>query len=91
LTPAPPRFTCFAMELGWWKRNEEGKKYQVNVRVYGKELRWTCQRARFEPWEPYGPPTEEDWDMALDLVEKRYVRRLVREDVVKLVRERRIK
>jgi hypothetical protein len=29
--------------------------------------------------------------MALDLVEKRYVRRLVREDVVKLVRERRIK
>jgi hypothetical protein len=37
------------------------------------------------------PPTEEDWEMALDLVEKRFVRRLVREDVVKLVRERRIK
>lgn len=79
------------MELGWWKRNEEGKKYQVNVRVYGKELQWTCQRSRFEPWEPYGPPTEEDWETALDLVEKRFVRRLVREDVVKLVRERRIK
>lgn len=76
------------MELGWWKRDESGRKYQVNVRLFGKQLQWTCQRERFEPWEDYGPPTAEDWDKALELAENRYQRRLIRKDALDLVRRR---
>ena len=78
------------MELGWWSRDDDGRKFQINVRVFGKKLQWRCQRERFEPWTEYGPPTDEDWDKALELVENRFQRKLVREDVVKLVRERRL-
>jgi hypothetical protein len=46
------------MELGWWSRDENGKKFQINVRVFGKKLQWRCQRERFEPWTDYGPPTD---------------------------------
>ncbi len=75
------------MELGWWNRDERHGKYQVHLEVFGQKLRWRRQLARFEPWEDFSP-TEEDWDRAIELVENRYQRRLVREDVVRLIRRR---
>lgn len=76
------------MELGWWNRDEDGKKYQVNVRLFGMQLQWTCQRGRFQSWEKYEFPTEEDWDRAIQQAENRYQRRLMTKDALELVRKR---
>lgn len=76
------------MELGWWKRSDDGAKYQVHLNDFGGKLQWTCQRRRFEAWQPYGPPNDEDWATALDLAEKRYQRRLVTKRIVDLIRRR---
>ena len=76
------------MEFGWWNRNEDGKKYQVHLEVFGKKLRWRCQRARFEPWEDYADPTEDDWERALQMAENRFQRKLLRIDILELIRTR---
>jgi hypothetical protein len=76
------------MELGWWNRDADGKKFQVHLEVFGGQLLWRCQRARFEPWEDYVNPTEEDWAKALELAENRLQRRLTTGDVVEKIRRR---
>lgn len=76
------------MEIGWWKRDDEGQKYQVHLNLFGGKLKWSCQRKRAECWTDYGPPTEEDWATALELAENRYQRRLITKDVVEMIRRR---
>lgn len=76
------------MELGWWKRDEDGNKYQVHLEVFGGKLRWRWQRKRFEPWEDYPAPTDEDWETALELAEKRLQRRLIGKELVEKIRRR---
>jgi hypothetical protein len=76
------------MEIGWWNRDAEGKKYQVHLNLFGGKLEWTCQRARHEPWTPYEEPTDADWAAALRLAENRYQRRLITRTTLELVRRR---
>ncbi|HVZ65569.1 MAG TPA: hypothetical protein VG936_13460 [Lacunisphaera sp.] len=64
------------MEFGWWQKDQEGKKYQVRVEVFGRNIIWTKQPARFQSWEPYGPPTDADWDKLIAEAERRVPRRL---------------
>jgi hypothetical protein len=76
------------MELGWWKRDDEGRKFQVHLNLFGGKLAWTWQRARHEPWGPYEKPTDEDWATALELAQNRYQRRLITAYALELVRRR---
>lgn len=76
------------MELGWWNRDEEGRKYQVHLEIFGRKLHWRCQRKRHEPWTDYPHPTEDDWNMALQLAENRLQRRLTTADIVEKIRRR---
>jgi len=76
------------MELGWWNRDEDGKKYRVQLEKFGHKLIWRCQRGRHTPWQDYPHPTEEDWDKAVELAENWYVRRLIREDALKMIKKR---
>ena len=32
------------MELGWWNRDEDGRKYRVQLEKFGSKLIWRCQR-----------------------------------------------
>ena len=48
------------VEIGYWKRTDDGRKFQVRLRVFGKALTWECQPARFQAWEPYPAPDEDD-------------------------------
>ena len=75
------------MELGWWNRDAEGKKFQVHLEVFGGKLLWRCQRKRHEAWQEY-PPTEEDWVTALELAENRLQRRLTTYAMVAKIRRR---
>ncbi len=64
------------MEFGWWQKDDEGKKYQVCVEVFGKNITWTKKYGKNTSWEPYGPTTDADWDKLIGEAERRVPRRL---------------
>ena len=64
-------------QFGWWARDADGRKYQVRVNVFGDALSWTRKQGHHQPWEPYGPPTDEDWDTLLAEAGRRVPRRLI--------------
>jgi len=76
------------MEIGWWNRDEDGKKYQVHLTVFGGKLIFRYQPKRFEPWRDYPSPTDEDWETALQQAERCLVRRLTTDKVVEKIRRR---
>ncbi len=76
------------MELGWWKRDAELGKHQVCLKIFGGKLIWRRQMKRFEQWQDYASPSEEDWETAVELAENRLQRRLTTKDVVELIRNR---
>ena len=76
------------MEIGWWNRDAEGKKYQVHLEVFGGRLIFRCQRKRFERWEDYPNPTDEDWATALTQAENCLQRRLTTQKIVDKIRRR---
>lgn len=64
------------MEFGWWQKDEAGKKHQVCVEVFGKNITWTKKYGRNTSWETYGPLTDADWDKLIAEAERRVPRRL---------------
>ena len=64
------------MEFGWWKKDAtDGKKYHMQVEVWGKKITWARKHGHHTSWEPY-KPTDEDWDMLISEAERRVPRRL---------------
>ncbi len=66
-----------SMEFGWWKTDPDEGKYQVVVRIHGGNIAWTKKKGHHNPWETYGPPTNEDWDKLLAEADRRVPRRLI--------------
>ena len=64
------------MEFGWWQKDDEGKKHQVLVEVFGKNITWTKKYGHNSSWESYGPPNDDDWDKLISEAERRVPRRL---------------
>lgn len=64
------------MEFGWWKKFDDGKKYQMLVEVFGQKITWTRKHGHNTSWEPYRCPTNEDWDKLIAEAERRVPRRL---------------
>ncbi len=64
------------MEFGWWQKDDEGRKYQVRVDVFGKNITWTRKQGHHTSWEPYGPADDADWDRLVAEAERRVPRRL---------------
>ena len=64
------------LELGWWARDADGRRYQVRAQIFGGAITWARKQGHHQPWEPYGPPTAEDWDLLLDQAGTRVPRRL---------------
>jgi len=76
------------VEIGYWKRTDDGRKFQVRLRVFGKNLTWECQPARFEAWEPYPAPDEDDWQTVIAEANKREPRRVIHDKILALIRRR---
>ena len=76
------------VEIGFWKRTEDGRKFQVRLRVFGGNIRWECQPARFEDWVPYPAPDDEDWDTVIAEANKREPRRVIHDKILALIRRR---
>lgn len=64
-------------EFGWWARDADGRKYQVRASVFGGTITWSRKRGHHQPWQPYGPPTDEDWNTLLAEAARRVPRRLL--------------
>lgn len=76
------------LEIGYWVRDDQGHRVQVNFRIFGGNIEWQCKRGHHQRWETYGPPTEEDWQIVLREAEKRVPRRVIHPKMVELIRRR---
>jgi hypothetical protein len=65
-----------SIEFGWWNRDEDGRRYQVNVAVHGGNIEWTRHQGHHTPWEPH-VPSDEDRERLIAEAEKRVPRRLI--------------
>jgi len=64
------------MDFGWWTRDEQGNKFQVNVTVHGGNIEWTRHQGHHSSWEPH-VPNDDDRARLLAEAEKRLPRRLI--------------
>lgn len=58
--------TC---SLKWYRRDEEGKRRQIEFKLVREKAQWIIHRERFEPRESH-EPDEEDWDTLLEQMER---------------------
>ncbi len=66
-----------SIEFGWWSKDPEAGKFQINVRIHGGNIEWLRKAGHHASWEPYGPLTDDDWDRLLAEAERRVPRRLI--------------
>ncbi len=66
-----------SMEFGWWAKDADQGKFQINVSIHGGNISWTRKQGHHTSWEEYGPPTSEDWDRLISEAERRVPRRLI--------------
>ncbi|NBD38874.1 MAG: hypothetical protein GVY10_09925 [Verrucomicrobia bacterium] len=74
--------TC---SLSWQRRDEEGKRIQIEFKLVKEKAAWQVHRRRFEPREPYEPETE-DWEELLAQMERNLRRGKVYPEDLRLVR-----
>jgi hypothetical protein len=65
-----------SIEFGWWKKDPEQGKFQINVVVHGGNIEWTRHQGHHTSWEPY-TPNDEDRERLIFEAEKRVPRRLI--------------
>lgn len=78
-----------SIEFGWWNKDPEGNKFQVNVAVHGGNIEWTRKQGHHNSWEPY-TPDDDDRARLLAEAERRLPRRLISQkqfDVIKRLSE----
>lgn len=79
--------TC---SVAWYRKDEDGRKFQIEFKLIKEKASWKARRERFEPREDY-LPEKEDWDQLLDAMERNLKRgKVYPEDltIVRRLRER---
>ncbi len=78
-----------SIEFGWWNKDADGRKYQVNAAVHGGNIEWTRKQGHHAPWEPHTPDDDDRARLVFE-AEKRVPRRLISQkqfDEIKRVAE----
>ncbi|MEO5961101.1 MAG: hypothetical protein ABIZ49_04075 [Opitutaceae bacterium] len=65
-----------SIEFGWWDKDTDGKKIQINVVVHGGNIEWTRHQGHHTSWLPH-TPTDDDRERLISEAEKRVPRRLI--------------
>lgn len=65
-----------SIEFGWWNKDTDGRKFQVNAAVHGANIEWTKHQGHHTPWEPYEPDDDDRARLVYE-AEKRVPRRLI--------------
>lgn len=58
--------TC---SLSWYRRDETGKRQQIEFKLVREKAEWIIHRERFEPREAY-EPDDEDWETLLENMQR---------------------
>jgi hypothetical protein len=58
--------TC---SLSWYRRDETGKRQQIEFKLVREKPEWIIHRERFEPREAY-EPDDEDWDTLIEQMQR---------------------
>jgi hypothetical protein len=58
--------TC---SLSWYRRDEDGRRQQIEFKLIKEKATWHIHRERFEPREVY-QPEDADWEALLDLMRR---------------------
>jgi len=74
--------TC---SLTWARRDESGKRRQIEFKLVRDKARWTIHRERFEPREPYQPDAA-DWEALLDQMDRNLKRGTIQTRDIEIVR-----
>ena len=64
------------MEFGWWEKDDEGKKWQINARFHGGNVVFSRHHGHHTSREDFDP-SDEQWDRLLKEAERRLPRRLM--------------
>lgn len=75
--------TC---SLKWYRRNEDGKREQVEFSLIREKASWRVHRKRNEEREVI-EPTDADWDALIDNMQRNLGRGKVYPEDLKLVRQ----
>jgi hypothetical protein len=75
--------TC---SLNWYRRNEDGKREQVEFKLVRDKATWTIHRERNEPRELFEPDSD-DWDALLDAMERNLRRGKVYPEDLRIARQ----
>ena len=65
-----------SIEFGWWSKDPEGKKCQINAAVHGGNIEWTRHTGHHTSWIPH-EPNDDDRERLVYEAEKRVPRRLI--------------
>ena len=65
-----------SIEFGWWSKDPEGKKCQINAVVHGGNIEWTRHVGHHTSWIPH-EPNDDDRERLVYEAEKRVPRRLI--------------
>jgi hypothetical protein len=65
-----------AMDFGWWAKDTETGKFQINVEIHGGNVTWARKQGHHTSWETY-TPSDDDWLRLLAEAERRVPRRLL--------------
>ena len=58
--------TC---QLSWYRRDEAGKRQQIEFKLVREKAEWKVRRERFEPREVF-IPEEQDWETLMEHMER---------------------
>src|SRR5688500_12351219 len=65
-----------SIEFGWWDKDADGKKFQINAAVHGGNIEWTRKQGHHAPWEPH-LPNDVDRARLVEEALRRVPRRLI--------------
>ena len=75
--------TC---SLSWYRRDENGKRQQVEFKLVREKAEWKVKRERFEPRENF-EPEDTDWETLLEQMERNLQRGKVYPRDLEIVRQ----
>lgn len=74
--------TC---SLSWYRRDESGKRQQIEFKLVKEKAEWIIHRERFEPRESY-QPDDEDWETLIENMQRNLQRGKVYPKDLEIVR-----
>jgi len=74
--------TC---SLAWYRRDDEGRKFQIEFQLIREKATWKAKRVRSEPREIYEPEPE-DWDELLEQMRRNLQRGKVYPEDIEIVK-----